>query len=138
MDFQLLRSLGAANYMGGTVGEIFAAIRNTNDGDPRSWPPIFASLGDQTQTIARSVLPKHRVSARDHFQRASMYDRVAEYHDDPGHRGLASARPSITRRFLEAAKLMPGKVEVLQIRFESVWLPGYFSAARRCRRRTDF
>jgi hypothetical protein len=34
MDFQLLRSLGAANYMGGAVGEIFAAVRNINDGDP--------------------------------------------------------------------------------------------------------
>ena len=125
MDFQLLRSLGAANYMGGAVGEILAAVRNIKDGDPRSWPPIFAALGDQTQATARSVLPKHRVSAREHFQRASMYYRAAEYYADPvtdtarAH-GLASRNA-----FLETAKLMPGKVEVLQIPFESVWLPGY-------------
>jgi dienelactone hydrolase len=126
MDFQLLRSLGAANYMGGAVGEIFAAVRNINNGDPRSWPPIFATLGDQTQTIARSVLPKHRVSARDHFQRASMYYRAAEYHDDPVTDASRAHGLASRDAFLEAAKLMPGKVEVLQIRFESVWLPGYF------------
>jgi pimeloyl-ACP methyl ester carboxylesterase len=72
------------------------------------------------------VLQKHPVSARDHFQRASMYYRAAEYYDDPvtdtsrAH-GLASRDT-----FLEAAKLMPWTTEVLQIAFEGVWLPGYF------------
>ena len=79
MDFQLLRSLGAATSMGGAVGEIFAAVRNIRDGDPRTWPPAFVALGDQTRSVARSVLQKHPVSARDHFQRASMYYRAAEY-----------------------------------------------------------
>jgi Prolyl oligopeptidase family len=126
MDFQLLRSLGAATSMGGAVGEIFAAVRNIRDGDPRTWPPAFVALGDRTRSAARSVLQKHPVSARDHFQRASMYYRAAEYYDDPvsdtsrAH-GLASRDT-----FLEAAKLMPWKVEVLQIPFERVWLPGYF------------
>jgi hypothetical protein len=73
MDFQLLRSLGAANYMGGAVGEILAAVRGIRDGDPRTWPAVFAALGDRTQAIARAVVPKHPVSARDHLQRASMY-----------------------------------------------------------------
>jgi len=126
MDFQLLRSLGVANYMGAAVGEILATVRDIKDGDPRTWPPAFAALGEQTRSVARSVLQKHPVSARDHFQRASMYYRAAEYYDDPvtdtsrAH-GLASRDA-----FLEAAKLMPWKSEVLQIPFEHVWLPGYF------------
>jgi pimeloyl-ACP methyl ester carboxylesterase len=126
MDFQLLRSLGVANYMGAAVGEIFAAVRDIKDNDPQTWPPAFAALGDQTRSGARSVLQKHPVSARDHFQRASMYYRAAEYYDDPvtdtsrAH-GLASRDA-----FLEAAKLMPWTSEVLQIPFEHVWLPGYF------------
>jgi hypothetical protein len=33
LDFQLLRSLGAANYMGGAVGEILAAVGNIKDGE---------------------------------------------------------------------------------------------------------
>src|SRR3954463_15374225 len=83
MDFQLLRSLGVANAMGAAVGEVLAAVRDIKDGDPRTWPPAFAALGDQTRSAARSVLPKHPVSAREHFQRASMYYRAAEYYDDP-------------------------------------------------------
>src|SRR5918994_7273594 len=75
MDFQLLRSLGLANYMGAAVGEILAAVRDIKDGDPQTWPPAFADLGEQTHSLARSVLQKHPVSARDHFQRTSMYYR---------------------------------------------------------------
>src|SRR5829696_7185646 len=126
MDFQLLRSLGAANYMGGAVGEIFAAVRNIKDGDPRTWPPAFAALGDQTRSVARSVLQKHPVSARDHFQRASMYYRAAEYYDDPVTETSRAHGLASRDAFLEAAKLLSWKSEVLQIPFEQVWLPSYF------------
>ena len=34
MDFQLLRSLGAASSMGAAVGEVLAAARNITDGEP--------------------------------------------------------------------------------------------------------
>jgi hypothetical protein len=126
MDFQLLRSLGVANYMGAAVGEILAAVRDMTDGDPRSWPPAFAALGDRTLSVARSVLPKHPISARDHFHRASMYYRAAEYYDDPVS-NIAQAHGLASRdAFLETAKVMPWKSAVLQIPFEDVWLPGYF------------
>ena len=126
MDFQLLRSLGAANYMGGAVGEILAAVRGIRDGDPRTWPAAFAALGDQTQAIARAVVPKHPVSARDHFQRASMYYRAAEYYADPVSDAARAHGLASRDAFVEAAALMPWTVEVLQIPFEGVWLPGYF------------
>ena len=87
--------------------------------------PLWLWAIRRARSRARCV-QKHPVSARDHFQRASMYYRAAEYYDDPvtdtsrAH-GLASRDT-----FLEAAKLMPWKSEVLQIPFEGVWLPGYF------------
>jgi pimeloyl-ACP methyl ester carboxylesterase len=126
MDFQLLRGLGVANYQGGAVGEIFAAVRDINDGDPRTWPAAFVALGDQTRSLARSVVQKHLVSARDHFQRASMYYRAAEYYDDPVTDTSRAHGFASRDTFLEAAKLMPWRSEVLQIPFEGVWLPGYF------------
>ena len=126
MDFQLLRSLGVANSMGAAVGEVLAAARNTKDGDPRTWPRAFATLGDQTRAMGRSVLAKHPVSARDHFQRASMYYRAAEYYDDPVTDASRAHGLASRDAFLQAAKLMPWTVEVLQIPFERAWLPGYF------------
>src|SRR6476619_4829520 len=44
MDFQLLRSLGAASSMGAAVGEILAAVQHIKDDDPRTCPPAFAAL----------------------------------------------------------------------------------------------
>src|SRR5215207_5172087 len=126
MDFQLLRSLGVANYMGAAVGEILAAVREIKDGDARTWPPAFAALGDRTRSVARSALPKHPVSARDHFLRASMYYRAAEYYDDPVTDASRAHGLASRDAFVEAAKLMPAKPEVLQIPFERTWLPGYF------------
>ncbi len=127
MDFQLLRGLGVANYMGASVGEVLAAGRNIKDGDPRTWPPAFVALGEQTDTLGRSALEKqHPVSARDHFQRASMYYRAAEYYDDPV-TDTSRAHGVMSRDlFLEAVRLMPWTTEVLHIPFEHVWLPGYF------------
>src|SRR5215203_1499979 len=127
MDFQLLRGLGVANYMGASVGEVLAAGRNIKDGDPRTWPPAFVALGEQTDTLGRSALEKqHTVSARDHFQRASMYYRAAEYYDDPV-TDTSRAHGVMSRDlFVEAVRLLPWTTEVLQIPFEHVWLPGYF------------
>jgi pimeloyl-ACP methyl ester carboxylesterase len=126
MDFQLLRSLGAATSMGAAVGEVLAAARDIKDGDPRSWPPAFAALGDQTGSLGYAVLGKHGVSAREHFQRASMYYRAAEYYDDPVSDTSRAHGMASRSLFLEASKLMPWRSEVVQIPFEHIWLPGYF------------
>jgi dienelactone hydrolase len=55
-----------------------------------------------------------------------MYYRAAEYYADPI--GDAARAHGLASRdaFVEAATLMPWTVEVLQIPFEGVWLPGYF------------
>src|SRR4051795_7683208 len=112
--------------MGGSVGETLAAVRGIKDGDPRTWPAAFAALGDQTNSVALLALEKHPVSAREHFQRASMYYRAAEYYDDPV--TDTSRAHGLTSRdfFLEAVKMMPWRTDVVQIPFERVWLPGYF------------
>jgi pimeloyl-ACP methyl ester carboxylesterase len=127
MDFQLLRGLGVANTMGASVGEVLAAARNIKDGDPRTWPPAFVAIGEQTAALGRSALEKqHQLSARDHFQRASMYYRAAEYYDDPVTETARAHGIRSRDLFLEAVTLMRWKTEVLQIPFERAWLPGYF------------
>jgi pimeloyl-ACP methyl ester carboxylesterase len=126
MDFQLLRSLGTSNYLGASVGEVLAAARNIEDGNPRTWPPAFVALAEQTASLGRAAMQKHPVSARDHFQRASMYFRAAEYYEDPVTDTSRAQGISSRDLFLEALKLMPWTTQVLQIPFERVWLPAYF------------
>jgi hypothetical protein len=52
-------------------------------------------------------VPKHPVSARDHFQRASMYYRAAEYYADPVSAAARAHGLASRDAFMEAATLMP-------------------------------
>jgi alpha-beta hydrolase superfamily lysophospholipase len=126
MDFQLMRSLGAANYGGGTPGEIFERLGTIDGNDPAQWPPAFGALAREVEAEAeRAARGGHAVSARDHYSRASMYWRAAEYFSDPFGpdmrvRGLASRSA-----FLAATKGMRDKVEPIDIPFDGMQLPGY-------------
>lgn len=139
LDFQLMRSLGAANYGGCAPGEVFAAQALIKDNDPYGWPPAFAELGSRVENVGREALArKHPVSARDHFLRASMYFRAAEYFADPF--GTEGREWGMTSRaaFLEAAKLLPDRIEAVEVPFEGKGLPGYFMVpASGCRTRQD-
>ncbi|MEZ5786965.1 MAG: alpha/beta hydrolase [Xanthobacteraceae bacterium] len=125
MDFQLMRSLGAASFRGGEPGEIFAARGVVKD-DPDAWPPAFSALGDRVRAAGEEAARHdYRVTARDHFLRASMYYRSAEYFADPfGSDGLRWGRAS-RETFLHATKLMAERVEAVEIPFEGLMLPGY-------------
>jgi hypothetical protein len=126
MDFQLMRSLGASNYGGGTPGEIFATRAKIAGDDPAAWPPAFAGLGAAVARSAAEAAAKGRsVTAREAFLRASMYYRAAEYFADPlaseGREwGLASRDA-----FIAAAGHMAERVEPVAVPFEGTPLPGY-------------
>lgn len=127
LDFQLMRSLGAANYGGATPGEVFAARAAIAGDDPYGWPPAMAAMAERALQSAREAVGRgHPVSARDHFLRASMYYRAAEYFADPfgaeGRQwGLASRQA-----FLSAAELLADRIETVEVPFEGKALPGYF------------
>jgi pimeloyl-ACP methyl ester carboxylesterase len=127
MDFQLMRSLGAASFRGGEPGEIFAARGAIQDESPYAWPPAFSALAERVCKAAETAADHgHRVSARDHFLRASMYYRSAEYFADPfGRDGPRWGRAS-RETFINASKHMAENVEVVEIPFEGKALPGYF------------
>jgi pimeloyl-ACP methyl ester carboxylesterase len=127
MDFQLMRSLGAASFGGGEPGEIFATRRAIKDDDPYAWPPAFSALADHVRRAGENAAAcGHHVSARDHFLRASMYYRSAEYFADPfGREGHEWGRAS-RETFIDATKHMAEHIEVVEVPFEGKALPGYF------------
>lgn len=127
MDFQLMRSLGAARFGGGEPGEIFAARGCTTGDDPAAWPPAFSALADRLREMGEDAAGRgRRVSARDHLLRASMYYRSAEYFADPfGADGLRWGLAS-RETFVSATRHMDARVEAIDIAFEGAALPGYF------------
>jgi len=127
LDFQLMRSLGAANYGGATPGEVFAVRAAIPGEDPYRWPPAMAAMAVRVLQSGREARARgHRISARGHFLRASMYYRAAEYFADPfAPEGLQWGLAS-RESFLAAAELMTDRIEAVQVPFEGKTLPGYF------------
>lgn len=74
MEFQFLRSLGAAAYGGGAVGELMALREKIADGDPASWTRAFAAAAARLSRDGASGTA---------LLRAAMYWRAAEYYADP-------------------------------------------------------
>jgi pimeloyl-ACP methyl ester carboxylesterase len=121
-----MRSLGAANYAGGTPGEIFAARAQIPNDDPDAWPPAFSAMGSRVAEFAWGRSGGHHVSAREAFLRASMYFRAAEYFTDPFSARYVPLGLQSREAFVEAAKLMLDRIEPIDIPFEGKALPGYF------------
>jgi pimeloyl-ACP methyl ester carboxylesterase len=127
MDFQLMRSLGAANYGGAAPGELFQRLQTLDGNDPYQWPPAFEGLARQVEQQGEEAGRKgHGVSARDHYLRASMYWRASEYFSDPFRPDMRQRGLACRGAFLRAAQFLDDKITPIEIPFENVKLPGLF------------
>ena len=127
MDFQLMRSLGAANYGGSTPGELFQCFGAIDGNDPYQWPPAFERLARQVEDVgAQAATRGHGISARDHYLRASMYWRAAEYFSDPFSVDMNLRGMSCHLAFMQASRFIAHKIVPIEIPFEATKLPGLF------------
>ncbi|HXX89792.1 MAG TPA: hypothetical protein VEI83_06195 [Acidimicrobiales bacterium] len=125
-DYRLLRTMGVADYGGSTVGECLAAAAMVTDGDPESWVEAFSGLARRVQDRAEACAAAgHLVSARDHFLRASTYNRAAEYYAEADPQRMTALGQAGRRCFERGAQLTDPPVEALEIPFERGALPGY-------------
>jgi hypothetical protein len=126
-NYQLIRSLGVADYGGSTVGECLAVVAEIADGSPRSWALAFEGLARRIEDRGRACLDAgHRVSGRDHLLRASTYYRTADYYADGVEGGSGDLGGRSQECFAHAAALMERPVEPVEVPFEGGSLPGYF------------
>ncbi|MFH1039023.1 MAG: alpha/beta fold hydrolase [PVC group bacterium] len=131
-DFQLLRSLGVVFAGGGSVGEVLTVAAAIGEPTPEKWVKEFSTMADKVeQEAARCRKLGRNVSARSLFLRASMYYRAAEYFldlDSPEHdpMGLKSRDA-----FRSACPLLEPEVEVVEIPYAPIPLPGYFARSPR-------
>ncbi len=125
-NYQLIRTLGVADYGGSTVGECLAVVAEIVDGSPQSWAMAFERLAQRVEERGRSCLTAgRRVSARDHLLRASTYYRTAEYYAAGTAGGAHRAGERSLACFSDAAALLDPPVERMEIPFEDGSLPGY-------------
>lgn len=125
-DYQLLRTMGLADYGGSTVGEALAAASMIADGDTSSWVAVFSDLADRVERRAEaSAAAGHALSAADHYLRAATYHRTAEYYAE-AHPAVLSERGRRAQAcFARAVALGDRPVEAVSIPFADATLPGY-------------
>ena len=122
MEFQFMRSLGAAAYGGGSVGELMALREDIADGDPASWTKAFAR--------AAARLSGNDASGAA-LLRATMYWRAAEYYADP----LGDERIRLgnagEQAFRDGMRRLGVPCERVQVVCDGARLAGYYLAPPR-------
>lgn len=125
-NYQLIRTLGVADYGGSTVGECLGVVAEITDGSPRSWARAFERLAGRVEKRGRACLAAGRpISGRDHLLRASTYYRTAEYYDEGGATRSTETGERSRACFTDATALLDPPVEQLAVPFEGGSLPGY-------------
>ena len=122
--------LGATVNHGCEIGEAFRTAANIKDGDAASWQAEWARTAALVAARGEhSLAAGHRVSAREQFERASYYYRVAllaMLPDDPRLKEYAGKSRSLLKK---AGALFDPPLEYIEIPFEGTMLPGYFRKA---------
>lgn len=122
--------LGATVNHGCEIGEAFRTAAHIKDGDDASWQKEWAKTAALVAARGeRSLAAGHRVSARDQFQRASYYYRVAllaMLPADPRLKEYARESRSLLKK---AGALFEPPLEYFEIPFEGTVLPGFFRKA---------
>jgi pimeloyl-ACP methyl ester carboxylesterase len=122
--------LGATVNHGCEIGEAFRTAANIKAGDAASWQAEWAkTAGLAAARGEHSLTQGHRVSARDQFQRASYYYRLAllaMLPDDPRLKEFAGKSRALLKK---AGALFDPPLEYFEIPFEGTVLPGFFRKA---------
>lgn len=124
-----LRALGYTAYGGADIGECVSTVANVGDGTAEDWYRQWtATAGRVFATGVMSEATGRFVSAREAYFRASTYFHVAylPLFGTPVDPWLIDAFTQETDAFQRGARLNEFPIELVEIPFESMSLPGYF------------
>lgn len=123
--------LGMQTNGGSEIGESFYAARLIRENDAASWVAAWTVLARHVEHRAAAALAAgHRVSAREAYLRAYVYNRAALAFIDPFDE--AAAKPVWLHGvecFRRSAALMDPVIESISVPWEGTDLPGYFASA---------
>ncbi len=124
--------LGATVNHGCEIGEAFRTAANIKDGDAASWQEEWAKTAALVAARGeQSLAGGHKVSARDQFQRASYYYRLALLAMLPADPRLKEYARKSRALLKKAGALFEPPLEYFEIPFEGTVLPGFFRKARK-------
>jgi pimeloyl-ACP methyl ester carboxylesterase len=123
-------ALGATVNHGCEIGEAFCTAARIKDGDAASWQQEWARTARLVAARGEhSLAGGHQVSARDQFQRASYYYRLALLAMLPADPRLKEYARKSRSLLIKAGELFDPPLEYFEIPFEGTSLPGFFRKA---------
>lgn len=126
-NYEFLRTISTQVTGFAELGEALTVAQRIQYGDFNSWIIEWIRVAERVTDMAETYLRRNQpVTAREAFMRASNYYRAAVFYAsyaDPRHKSLWSRSREC---FHKAIGLMSPSVEVIEIPFEGVNLPGYF------------
>lgn len=130
-EFEFMRTMGQTSYGAAEIGECLATAGRITEGDYNSWHTEWCDTAQWLFERSSDAEPRHPITARDGFLRASNYFRTAEFflHGNPDDPRIISTSTKSVESFRRAARLHQPEIEVLEIPFEDGYLPAYFYPA---------
>lgn len=125
---QIERSIGCTSYQGAEIGECLAIVTALIPGDKESWYHNWFSFGQKNEVLGDSLMQKNLIlDAKMAFLRASTYYRTAFFflEDKPSDKRIEEALERSIHSFHRAITCFETPVEIVEIPFEGLNLPGY-------------
>lgn len=126
-DYYFMLALVYAGEQGSELGECFAIAAQIKEKDPESWILAFRGFAERMEKqaeVARSA--GHFVTARESFLRAFTYYRMPLICTRPSDPRLRENYLKARNCFRRAAELLPGRIDVVEVPYRGLRLPGYF------------
>ncbi|KAJ2905391.1 hypothetical protein MKZ38_005489 [Zalerion maritima] len=126
-NFEFLRVLTAAPFLGSETGECLEAAAEVRDGDPESWYKAWAGQAEKATALGEEAAAiGDCVGARWAFIRASNYYRSSEFflHTNPSDPRLLRAVSKSSELFNKGMKLLDTPVHLLEIPYGKGVIPG--------------
>lgn len=126
----LVRLINQVRNGGADFNECHRTLRRIRDGNIEDWYREWTRTAEYIEGVAEKALAKgHTVTARDHYQRAFNYYRIAEFYLAGRDKRKVPAYKKALSCFHKAGQFFSPPLARVEIPYDDTPIPGYFFPA---------
>ena len=127
MDFMFNWAVGVAQIIGMSPSQIFYALHDIKDGDPKGWRNGFSHQGENLIAQARALLENNqRIAAGQAYLGAAYAYRSAVQYTSPRSQEFVDWVQMMERSFQEGCGLLSVPLRPIDVPFGGTTLTGYY------------
>jgi pimeloyl-ACP methyl ester carboxylesterase len=127
MDFMLNWAIGTGQIVGLSASQVFYAVHDVKDGDPKGWRDGFTRLGNaQIEQAQQWSINGQAIKAGQFFLGAAYAYRAALQYTNPFTQEFSSCDSNMEEAFQKGVEQIGIPIRPVEIPFEGTTLPGYF------------